>query len=80
MQRKPYEIMIKEANILVFGAEKSLPYNRIKLSKELFSDLSSEKVLIKKEKWYQTQNIQTFPNTKIEKIDTDQSYNSNVNW
>ena len=42
----------KEAHINVFGAEKSLPYNRIKLSKELYSDLRSEKVLIKKEKWY----------------------------
>ena len=38
----------KEANIHVFGAEKSLPYNRIKLSKELYSDLRSEKVLLKK--------------------------------
>lgn len=61
----------KEANILIFGAENSLPYNRIKLSKELFSDLSSEKVLIKKEKWYQNQNIKVIPNTSIEKIDTD---------
>lgn len=61
----------KEANILLFGAENSLPYNRIKLSKDLFSDLSSEKVLIKKEKWYQAQNIQTLLNTRVEKIDTD---------
>ena len=62
----------QEANILLFGAEKSLPYNRIKLSKELFSDLSSEKVLIKKEKWYQTQNIQVFPNIRIANIDPEQ--------
>ncbi len=47
----------QDANIIVYGEETSLPYNRIKLSKELFSDLRSEKVLIKKEKWYQTQNI-----------------------
>ena len=51
--------MTKKHDIDVFGAEKSLPYNRIKLSKELYSDLRSEKVLIKKEKWYQTQNIQS---------------------
>lgn len=62
----------KESAILLFGAEKSLPYNRIKLSKDLYSDLHSEKVLIKKEKWYQSQNIQTFPNVKIVRIDTDQ--------
>ena len=62
----------QDANILVYGEETSLPYNRIKLSKELFSDLRSEKVLIKKEKWYQTQNIQAFPNTKIVNIDPSQ--------
>ena len=62
----------QDGEILVFGAEKSLPYNRIKLSKALFSDLSSEKVLIKKEKWYGKNNIQLFSNTKVEKIDIDQ--------
>ncbi|MGG7621374.1 NAD(P)/FAD-dependent oxidoreductase [Bacillus coreaensis] len=61
----------KEAQISLFGAEKSLPYNRIKLSKELFSDLRSEKVLLKKEKWYGMQNIRTYPNTKIVRIITE---------
>ena len=61
----------KEAHIHVFGAEKSLPYNRIKLSKELYSDLSSEKVLIKKEKWYDTQNIEMHLNMRIVGINTD---------
>jgi nitrite reductase (NADH) large subunit len=60
----------KEANIHVFGAEKSLPYNRIKLSKELYSDLRSEKVLLKKEKWYVAQNIETHLNTRIIEINT----------
>jgi nitrite reductase (NADH) large subunit len=60
----------KETHISLFGAEKLLPYNRIKLSKELFSDLRSEKVLLKKEKWYETQNIRTYPNTKIVSINT----------
>ena len=72
MLRKRFEIMTRMRISFVFGAEKSLPYNRIKLSKELFSDLSSEKVLIKKEKWYRTQHIQTFPNTKIVNIDPNQ--------
>ncbi|OPA76260.1 FAD-dependent oxidoreductase [Paenibacillus selenitireducens] len=61
-----------EGNIMVFGAEDALPYNRIKLSKDLFSDLRSDKVLIKKEKWYEKQQIQTFPNTRVERIDFDQ--------
>lgn len=60
----------KEANIHVFGAEKLLPYNRIKLSKELYSDLRSEKVLLKKEKWYKDQQIETHLNTTIVKINT----------
>ena len=47
-----------------------MPYNRIKLSKDLYSDLGSEKVLIKKEKWYQSQNINLYLNTMITEIDT----------
>lgn len=61
-----------EGNILVFGFEDSLPYNRIKLSKDLYGDLRSEKVLIKKEAWYQKQQIQTFPNTAITQIDVEE--------
>ncbi|ENQ3108232.1 nitrite reductase (NADH) large subunit [Bacillus sp. 491mf] len=64
----------KDSNIFIFGEEPSLPYNRIKLSKELYSDLHSEKVLIKKEKWYQNNNISVFTNTKVVKIDTEQQY------
>ncbi|MCG7408311.1 FAD-dependent oxidoreductase [Paenibacillus sp. ACRRX] len=61
-----------EGNILLFGSEDSLPYNRIKLSKDLFADLRSEKVLIKKEKWYQKQQVQAFPSTTITQIDVEQ--------
>lgn len=61
----------KEANIHVFGAENSMPYNRIKLSKDLYTNLHNEKVLIKKEKWYQNQNITVHVNTKIIDIDTE---------
>lgn len=64
----------KEGRIMIFGAEKSMPYNRIKLSKELFSDLGSEKALIKKEKWYQTNQISMYPDTKITRINTESRY------
>lgn len=57
----------KEGKILIFSAEFSMPYNRIKLSKELYSDLSSPKVLIKKEKWYETHQIQII-NDEVVKI------------
>lgn len=46
-----------ESEITIFGEESHLPYNRIKLTKGLFSDLHSEKVLIKKEKWYRDNRI-----------------------
>lgn len=62
----------KNSNIFIFGEESSLPYNRIKLSKELYSDLHSKKVLIKQETWYKNNNISIFTNTKVVKINTEQ--------
>ncbi|QWH31718.1 NAD(P)/FAD-dependent oxidoreductase (plasmid) [Bacillus mycoides] len=64
----------KESNIFIFGEEPSLPYKRIKLSKVLYSDLHSEKVLIKKQKWYQDNHISVFTNTKVVKIDTNEQF------
>ncbi|WP_377863623.1 NAD(P)/FAD-dependent oxidoreductase [Bacillus sp. R86525] len=64
----------KESNIFIFGEEPSLPYRRIKLSKDLYSDLHSEKVLIKKQKWYQDNHISVFTNTKVVKIDTNEQF------
>ncbi|HFJ9274401.1 NAD(P)/FAD-dependent oxidoreductase [Bacillus thuringiensis] len=64
----------KESNIFIFGEESSLPYKRIKLSKDLYSDLHSEKVLIKKKKWYQDNHISVFINTKVVKINTDEQF------
>lgn len=62
------------SNIFIFGEEPSLPYKRIKLSKDLYSDLHSEKVLIKKKKWYQDNHISVFINTKVVKINTDEQF------
>ncbi|PHC36232.1 FAD-dependent oxidoreductase [Bacillus toyonensis] len=64
----------KESNIFIFGEEPLLPYKRIKLSKDLYSDLHSEKVLIKKKKWYQDNHISVFINTKVVKINTDEQF------
>lgn len=60
-----------EATIQIYVKEKSLPYNRVKLSKELFEDLGNENVLIKKDKWYQKNNIQVFTEINITSIDTE---------
>ncbi|WP_088346183.1 NAD(P)/FAD-dependent oxidoreductase [Bacillus cereus] len=64
----------KGSNIFIFGEEPSLPYKRIRLSKDLYSDLHSEKVLIKKKKWYQDNHISVFINTKVVKINTDEQF------
>lgn len=57
-----------ESEITIFGEEQHLPYNRIKLTKGLFSDLHSEKVLIKKEKWYRDNRISLQPSTRVMSI------------
>ncbi|MDK3015184.1 FAD-dependent oxidoreductase [Bacillus sp. RB3] len=64
----------KGSNIFIFGEEPLLPYKRIKLSKDLYSDLHSEKVLIKKKKWYQDNHISVFINTKVVKINTEEQF------
>ncbi|MCL6458708.1 MAG: FAD-dependent oxidoreductase [Gorillibacterium sp.] len=61
----------EQAVISIFGAEDALPYNRIKLSKGLFSDLHSEKVLIKQEKWYQKNKIEVHSSRTITTIDPE---------
>ncbi|CAH8705869.1 FAD-dependent oxidoreductase [Paenibacillus thiaminolyticus] len=60
-----------EAQISIFGEEPALPYNRVKLSKGLFNDLHSEKILIKKEKWFHENRIAVHDNTRISSISTD---------
>ncbi|MCM3341930.1 FAD-dependent oxidoreductase [Paenibacillus sp. MER TA 81-3] len=60
-----------EAQISIFGEEPALPYNRVKLSKGLFTDLHSEKVLIKKEKWFRENRITVHDSTRIASIDTE---------
>ncbi|AKG34225.1 NAD(P)/FAD-dependent oxidoreductase [Paenibacillus durus] len=53
-----------EAEIIILGEENHLPYNRIKLTKGLFTDLHSEKVLIKKEKWYLANRITLYTSAR----------------
>lgn len=60
-----------EGSIRIYVKEKSLPYNRVKLSKELFEDLGNENVLIKKEQWYRKNDIRVFVETSISNIDTE---------
>lgn len=57
-----------ESDITIYGEEDHLPYNRIKLTKGLFSDLHSEKVLIKKEKWYRDNRITLHTSSRVASI------------
>lgn len=57
-----------ESEITIFGEENHLPYNRIKLTKGLFSDLHSDKVLIKKEKWYRDNRITLHTASRVASI------------
>ncbi|WP_150266135.1 NAD(P)/FAD-dependent oxidoreductase [Paenibacillus tepidiphilus] len=57
-----------ESEITIYGEENHLPYNRIKLTKGLFSDLHSEKVLIKKEKWYRDNRITLHTSSRVTSI------------
>lgn len=60
-----------ESEITMLGEEKQLPYNRIKLTKGLFTDLHSEKVLIKREKWYRDNRISVKTSTRVRSIHLD---------
>ncbi|AIQ69042.1 NAD(P)/FAD-dependent oxidoreductase [Paenibacillus graminis] len=60
-----------DTEISILGEEAHLPYNRIKLTKGLFTDLHSEKVLIKKEKWYKDNRITVQTSTRVTRIHTD---------
>ncbi|WP_379152248.1 NAD(P)/FAD-dependent oxidoreductase [Paenibacillus sp. sgz5001063] len=60
-----------DTEISILGEEGHLPYNRIKLTKGLFTDLHSEKVLIKKEKWYKDNRIAVQTSTRVTNIHTD---------
>lgn len=57
-----------ESEITIFGEENHLPYNRIKLTKGLFTDLHSEKVLIKKDKWYRDNRITLQTSSRVMSI------------
>ncbi|MGG4216996.1 FAD-dependent oxidoreductase [Paenibacillus jamilae] len=67
------------AEISIYGEESSLPYNRVKLSKALFTDLHSDKILIKKEKWFANQRIHLYSGIKITAIHVADSTIETVN-
>jgi nitrite reductase (NADH) large subunit len=61
----------QQSEIHVVGEEKFYPYNRIRLSKGLFTTIEEDKILLQKKEWYETNNINLYTNTKVTSIDTD---------
>lgn len=56
--------------IFIFTEEGYQPYNRMKLSKEFYSDLYAEKNHIKKDKWFEKFGITVVQNARIDQVDT----------
>ena len=61
----------KECDVCVVGEEKAYPYNRIRLSKGIFGDLSEDSILLQKKGWYEENNIDLLVNKKVVNIDTE---------
>ncbi|MBU3208963.1 FAD-dependent oxidoreductase [Clostridium algidicarnis] len=61
----------KSGTISIYGEESTMPYLRIKLSKDLFKDLNDDKILLKKQQWYEENNISFLKDTRILKIDVE---------
>lgn len=61
----------KGSEIFIFGEEKFYPYNRIKLSKSLFDELSEDSILLQKKEWYEENKISIYVDKKVIKINTD---------
>ncbi len=61
----------KDSEILIFGEEKFYPYNRIKLSKNLFDELSEDNILLQKKDWYVENKINICVDKKVIKINTE---------
>jgi nitrite reductase (NADH) large subunit len=58
----------KDSEIIMFGEEKFYPYNRIKLSKSLFDELSEDNILLQKKDWYEQNKINLCIDKKVTKI------------
>lgn len=61
----------KSGTISIYGEESTMPYLRIKLSKDLFKDLNDDKILLKRQQWYEENNISFLKDTRILKIDVE---------
>ena len=61
----------KESEVFIFGEEKFYPYNRIKLSKNLFDELSEDNTLLLKKSWYEENKVNIYVSKKVAKINIE---------
>lgn len=60
-----------ESEVFLIGEEKYYPYNRIRLSKGMFSQLEENSILLQKKEWYEQNNIKILVNTKVISVSTN---------
>ena len=61
-----------ESRIHLFQDEKLYPYNRIKLTKNLFGNLDEKDVLLQKIEWYGANKVDLYLNNKIVRINVEE--------
>jgi len=61
----------KESEVFIFGEEKFYPYNRIKLSKNLFDELSEDNTLLLKKSWYEENKVNIYVSKKVIKVNIE---------
>ena len=60
-----------ESEVYLIGDEEFYPYNRIRLSKGIFSQLEENSILLQKKEWYEQNKINILVNTKVVNVNTD---------
>lgn len=61
----------KESEVFIFGEEEFYPYNRIKLSKNLFDELSEDNTLLLKKSWYEENKVNIYVSKKVIKVNIE---------
>ncbi len=60
-----------DSEVCLIGEEEFYPYNRIRLSKGIFSQLEENNILLQKKEWYEHNKIKILVNTKVVNVNTN---------
>lgn len=60
-----------DSEVCLIGEEEFYPYNRIRLSKGIFSQLEENNILLQKKDWYEQNKIKILVNTKVVNVNTN---------